>query len=68
MTGLYLRFHVWRGVSLVNLEPDLFHYVVRLGFVTIYVCKRCLLDAYRKMRSAVQNAIAPAERDDQEGR
>lgn len=57
MTGLYLRFHGWRGVSLTNIEPDLFHYVFRLGFVTVYVCRRCILDAYRKVKCAAQEAL-----------
>ncbi len=57
MTGLYLRFHGWRGMSLVNIEPDLFHWVGRFGFVTVYVCKTCLLDAYRKLRRAIEKAV-----------
>lgn len=61
MTGLYFRFHGWRGVSLTNVEPDLFHHVVRLGFVTVYICKRCLLDAHHKLRGTVAEAVAIAE-------
>lgn len=57
MTGLYLRFHGWRGVALTNVEPDLFSYVFRLGFCTLYVCRTCLLDAYRKLRRTMQGEI-----------
>lgn len=63
MTGLYVRFHGWRGMSLANIEPDLFHHVFGLGFVTVYVCKRCILDAYRKMKCAAQEALAKLNGD-----
>lgn len=61
MTALYLRFHRWQGFALTNVEPDLFHVVFKLGFCTIYICKRCLFDAYRKMRCAVVDAVAMSE-------
>lgn len=64
MTSLYLRFHVWRGMSFVNIEPDLFHYVFKIGFVTVYICRRCLLDAYRKMKCTAQEALGLLNRDD----
>lgn len=54
MTALYIRLHNWRGFSLFNPEPDLFHHVWRLGFVSIYVCRQCLLNAYRKLRSTLE--------------
>lgn len=66
MNPIYIRFHRWRSVSLFNPERDLFHHVARLGFVTIYVCKRCLLDAYRRMRCTVADAVAMS--DPREGR
>lgn len=56
MTGIYIRFHRWLGVALTNIEPDLFSYVFRLGFVTVYVCRNCLLEAYRKLRAAIVQA------------
>jgi hypothetical protein len=61
MTALYLRFHRWRGFALTNVEPDLFHVVFRLGFVTVYVCKRCLLDAYRKLRTTIEEVVGKEE-------
>lgn len=57
MTGVYIRFHHWRGFSISNIEPDLFHHVARLGFVTIYLCKVCFLQAYRKLRATVHEAV-----------
>jgi hypothetical protein len=61
MTALYIRFHRWRGFALTNVEPDLFHVVFRLGFVTVYVCKRCLLEAYRKLRTTIEEVVGKEE-------
>jgi hypothetical protein len=64
VTALYIRFHRWRGVTLFNSEPDLFSHVFRLGFVTVYVCRQCLLEAYRKLRRTIEEVV----RKDGEGR
>jgi hypothetical protein len=61
MNAIYLRFHRWRRPSLVNIEPDLFHHVYGLGFVTVYVCKRCLLEAYRKLRTTIEEVVGKEE-------
>lgn len=61
MTALYIRFHRWHGFSLFNSEPDLFSYVFKLGFVTVYICKSCLLGTIRKLRAAVKQAIDTSE-------
>lgn len=61
MKAIYLRFHRWRGMTLFNSEPDLFSHVFKLGFVTVYVCKRCLLEAYRKLRSTIEDAVGRNE-------
>lgn len=63
MKALYITFHGWRGINLANSEPDLFSYVWRLGFVTVYVCKRCILDAYRRMRCTARDALGLLGRD-----
>jgi hypothetical protein len=63
VTALYLRLHRWRRPSLVNIEPDLFHHVYGLGFCTFYVCRVCLLEAYRRLRRTIERAV-----DDTEGR
>ncbi len=64
MTALYVRFHRWQGFALTNLEPDLFSYVFKLGFCTVYVCRQCLLEAYRKLRRTIEEVV----RKDGEGR
>lgn len=57
MKGLYIRFHRWCGFSRANLEPDLFHWVFKVGFVTLYVEKKSLLEAYRKLRRTIEDVI-----------
>ena len=58
MTAIYIRFHRWRGcLCLPNAEPDLFHFVFGLGFCTVYVEKKSLLDAYRKLRRTIEDVI-----------
>jgi hypothetical protein len=64
VTGIYIRFHRWCGFSLFNAEQDLFHHVVKVGFVTVYIEKASLLAAYRKLRTAIAERV----RRDQEGR
>lgn len=64
MTALYIRFHRWCGFSRANLEPDLFHWVVKAGFVTVYIEKKGLLEAYRKLRTTIEEVV----RKDGEGR
>lgn len=61
MTALYVRFHRWHGFSLFNSEPDLFSYVFKLGFCTLYVCKTCLLGTIRKLRATISEAISKSE-------
>jgi hypothetical protein len=65
VTALYVCFHRWRGFALTNVEPDLFHVVFKLGFCTLYVCKRCLVDAYRKLRCTVVDAVSKSDRANQ---
>lgn len=61
MSAIYIRFHAWQGFSLVNCEPDLFHHVYKLGFCTVYVCRVCLLNAYRKLRATIEDAVSKSE-------
>lgn len=44
MKGLALDVHSWRGVWRWRAEPDLFHFRVTLGFVTLWLCKFCVGD------------------------
>ena len=57
MTALYICFHCWHGFARYNLEPELFHWVVKAGFVTVYIEKKSLLDAYRKLRATIVDAV-----------
>lgn len=61
MSALYISFHRWNGFALTNAEPDLFHVVFRLGFCTVYVCKRCLLTGYRRLKDTMQAAVWQSE-------
>lgn len=57
MSGVYLRFHWWRRPSFANGQGDLFHCVFGLGFCTVYLCRRCLLEAYRKLRTTIEDVV-----------
>lgn len=57
MTALYLRFHRWRGFPLMGTEPDLFHLRVPFGFATLFICKVCLIEARRKLRTAAETVV-----------
>ena len=61
MTGIYVAFHRWRGFSHGNTEPDLFHHVWVMGWATVYVCKACLIGAYRKLKATVRDAVNKTE-------
>ena len=63
MTALYLRFHRWQGFSLANAERDLFHFVFKLGFVTAYIEKNSLLEAYRKLRRTIEEGLERVRKD-----
>lgn len=65
--GITLSLHWWRGLSL-SPEPTLFWLEFRLGFVTLSVERAWPLAAYRKLRAAMVEAVARAERDGEEGR
>lgn len=61
--SLDLSIHGWRGVG-PDVEPDLFEWRFRLGFLTVTVCRVCVLTAYQdakaeaqKLRGAIASAI-----------
>lgn len=61
MTGsLSLSLHLWRGIG-PDVEPDLFVFRWRLGFLTVCVCRVCVLERYRKLKAAIGQAIATTE-------
>ena len=61
MTAITFRFHRWCGFSRANLEPDLFHWVIKAGFVTVYIEKKSLLDAYRQLRRTIEEVVGKEE-------
>lgn len=58
--SLDLSLHWWRGIG-PDREPDLFLIRWRLGFLTVGVCRVCLLDSYRKLRATVVDAVETVE-------
>lgn len=61
--SLDLSLHAWRGIG-PDVEPDLFMWRYRLGFLTLTVCRVCVLSAYQdakaeasKLRGAMVRAI-----------
>ncbi len=62
MTGsLSLDLHWWRGIG-PDVEPELFVWRWRLGFVTLSVCRVCLLTRIHQLREAIQHAIDKSDR------
>lgn len=60
MTSLDISFHGWRGIGPV-IEPDLFLWRWRFGFVTITACRVCLLSTIHKFRAAIADALSKTE-------
>lgn len=55
--SLSLDLHLWRGIG-PDVEPDLFLWRWRLGFLTLSVCRVCLLTRIRMFRNAAAQSIA----------
>jgi hypothetical protein len=53
--GLSLDFHSWRGLFFWPAEPDLFDFRITLGFVTFWVCRRCVSDTFFKMAKRIRD-------------
>lgn len=49
--------HAWRGIG-PDVEPDLFFWRYRFGFVTVTVAKVPLLAAYHELRDAIATRVA----------
>lgn len=64
--SLDLSFHGWRGIG-PDVQPDLFEFRWRLGFVTASLCKVCVLDAYEKLRGTIAETISTLEQRCREG-
>lgn len=59
--GLSVELHWWRGIG-PTVQRDLFFYGFRLGFVTLSICRVCVIDSYAKLREAVESRISADER------
>jgi hypothetical protein len=55
MRGLALDFHPWRGLFRWPSEPDLFHFRITLGFVSILVCKFCVADRFASLANKIRD-------------
>jgi hypothetical protein len=58
--GLSIAIHYWRGVG-PSVEPDLFFWEWRFGFVTLTAQRRQPLLAYRKLRVAIVERVEKDE-------
>lgn len=68
--SLDLSFHAWRGIG-SEPEPDLFEWRYRLGYVTVMLCRVCVLAAYQDARAAaakLRRTIEGVVTDLEEGR
>ncbi len=58
--GIALELHWWRGIG-PTVQRDLFFYGYRFGFLTVSVCKVCVIDSYAKLREAVVERVRKDE-------
>jgi hypothetical protein len=65
--GIAFSLHWWRGIG-PDIQPDLFWWRFRLGFVTVSVERVDLLAAYRKLRATIAQRVAHDLKKDKEGR
>jgi hypothetical protein len=60
--GIQIEFHVWRGIG-PTVQRDLFFYGWRFGFLTLSICRVCVIDSYAKLRAAVVERVEKDERN-----
>lgn len=63
MTGVYLRFHRWRGFG-SGVQGDLFSVSRQFGFVTLYVCRVCLVERLQQLKALMSDAEQRARNND----
>lgn len=51
--GVTRDFHSWRGFFFWPHEPDLFHFRITAGFVTLWVCKFCVHERFNAVTRLV---------------
>jgi hypothetical protein len=59
--GITLELHWWRRPGL-PAQRELFFYGICLGFVTLSICRVCVIESYAKLRDAAAQALAELER------
>lgn len=60
MKAIYLRFNRWAGIGRAE-QGDLFSCAFRLGFVTLFVCRVCLITRIQETRDTINEAIRQIE-------
>lgn len=59
--GVSIEIHAWRGLGPV-LQKDLFYFGFRLGFVTLSICRVCVIDSYKMLRESIEARISADEK------
>lgn len=66
--GITLELHWCRGFG-PTVQRDLFFYGFRFGFITLSICRVCVIDSYSKLRKSVEKRVeADQRRLDNQGR
>ena len=58
--GVGFTLHYWRGIG-PDREPDLFVWRYRFGIATVCIERVSLLEAYRKLRRTIEQALDAGE-------
>lgn len=61
--GLSIEVHFWRGFG-PTIQRNLFWYGYRFGFVTVAICKHCVIDRYAALRKTAEAALKQSTRKD----
>lgn len=59
--GITLELHWWRRPGL-PAQRELFFYGICLGFVTLSICKVCVIESYRVLRETIESRISADEK------
>ena len=62
--GITLELHAWRGIG-PTVQRNLFWYGYRLGFLTLAICKHCVIDRYAALRKVVEKSVEQSKRSGQ---
>jgi hypothetical protein len=64
--GISLELHWWRGIG-PTVQRDLFFYGFRFGFLTLSICRVCVIDSYKILREAIDSRVKADQRRLDEG-